>query len=104
MRGLASKSTTTWFLAGRDGATEFIRFHFEIVNTIQLTFSSVDQYNHAFTWYINTAYIMAAPSGGSVCRTFLDTSATTIESQTTAASTVYIQQVSTLPVVAIAGV
>jgi hypothetical protein len=47
---------------------------------------------------------MAAPSGGSVCRTFLDTSATTIESQTTAASTVYIQQVSTLPVVAIAGV
>jgi hypothetical protein len=42
MRGLASKSTTTWFLAGRDGATEFIRFHFEAANTVQLTFSSVD--------------------------------------------------------------
>jgi hypothetical protein len=58
MLGLASKSTTTWFLAGRASATEFIKFHFEVVDTAQLTYTANTTINFALTWYINTAYIM----------------------------------------------
>jgi hypothetical protein len=54
MRALASKSTTTWFLAGRGTIAEFIKFHFETVNTVQLTYTSSGINVHGLTWYINT--------------------------------------------------
>jgi hypothetical protein len=57
MRGLASKSTTTWFLSGLDDAM-FYRHHFEVANTIQLTYTASNIFNYGLTWYINTAYIM----------------------------------------------
>jgi hypothetical protein len=57
MRGLASKSTTTWFLGGRS-ASRFIKFHFEVANAVQLTYTTSNVSNRGFTWYINTAYIM----------------------------------------------
>jgi hypothetical protein len=60
MGGLASKSTTTWFLAGRLSAAEFIRFQFEVVDTVQLTYTAVSSVNEGLTWYINTVYIMSA--------------------------------------------
>jgi hypothetical protein len=79
MRGLASKSTTTWFLGGRDVVAEFYKFHFEVVGAVQLTYTMIGLYIHGLSWYINTSYIISAASGGNVCRTFLDTSTTVIE-------------------------
>jgi hypothetical protein len=67
MRGLASKSTTTWFLAGRYSVAEFIKFHFEVANTAQLTYTASSNNNSGLTWYINTAYIMQASYWASVC-------------------------------------
>jgi hypothetical protein len=58
IRGVASKSTTTWFLGGRFSVAEFIKFHFEAANTAQLTYTAVTTNNFGLTWYINTAYIM----------------------------------------------
>jgi hypothetical protein len=58
MKALASKSTTTWFLGGRRDVAEFIKFHFESANTVQLTYTASNIINDALTWYINTAYIM----------------------------------------------
>ena len=63
-RALGSKSTTTWFLVGIDGAATFYKFHFETANTIQLTYASTNLYNHALTWFINTFYIIQIPKGG----------------------------------------
>jgi hypothetical protein len=63
MKGLASKSTTTRFLGGRENASEFIKFHFEVVDTVQLTYTACEWRNNALGWYINTAYIMSAPDG-----------------------------------------
>jgi hypothetical protein len=40
MFGLASKSTTTWFLASCRNIPEFIKFHFEVANTAQLTYTA----------------------------------------------------------------
>jgi hypothetical protein len=79
MQGLASKSTTTWFLGGRHSAAQFIKSHFEIANTAQLTYIADNWYNHGSTWYLNTVYIMQASNGGTSFRTFLDTSITLIE-------------------------
>jgi hypothetical protein len=79
MGGLASKSTTTWFLAGRDLTAQFIKFHFEIVNTIQLAYISAGLYNSALTWLINTAYITSTPGNTIIFQTFIDTLATEIE-------------------------
>jgi hypothetical protein len=56
--GLASKSTTTWFLGGRSNTFNFIKFHFELANTVQLTYTVSNTNNHGLTWYINTAYII----------------------------------------------
>jgi hypothetical protein len=56
MCGLASKSTTNWFLAGRQDVAEFIRFQFDVINTAQLTYA-VNTWNLGLTWFINTAYI-----------------------------------------------
>jgi hypothetical protein len=39
MRGLASKSRTTWFLGG-SSALNFYKFHFELTGTTQLTYST----------------------------------------------------------------
>jgi hypothetical protein len=47
MRGVASKSTTTWFLGGRDTATEFYKFHFEVINAVQLTYATTGTGNFA---------------------------------------------------------
>jgi hypothetical protein len=55
--GLASKSTTTWFLGGRHLVAEFIKFHFEVANAVQLTYTASSTSNHGLIWYINTAYI-----------------------------------------------
>jgi hypothetical protein len=66
MQGLASKSTTTWFLGGCS-AVEFIKFHFEVVDTVQLTYTTSSTVNYGLNWYINTAYIMTASDGGTVC-------------------------------------
>jgi hypothetical protein len=66
MSGLASKSTTTWFLAGRD-PVEFIKFHFEAANTVKLTYTVSATTNHGLAWSINTAYIMAAPRSAIIC-------------------------------------
>jgi hypothetical protein len=64
MRGLASKSTTTWFLGGRRDAPQFIKFHFEVVDTVQLTYTASNTWNLGLTWYINSVYIMQASSSG----------------------------------------
>ena len=93
---------TTWFLGGRQIA-QFIKFHFEVVDTAQLTYTASNTGNNALSWYVNTAYIMQASNDASVCQTFLDTSGTAIESRAIATGTMYIQQVNTLPVVGVAG-
>jgi hypothetical protein len=67
MTGLASKSTTTWFLATLGNAAYFIKFHFEVVNIAQLTYTTSSNNNAALTWYINTAYIIQASNSASVC-------------------------------------
>jgi hypothetical protein len=67
MYALASKSTTTWFLGSRNAAVEFYKFHFEVVDTVQLTYIPIGTVNRALTWYINTAYIMTASYSASVC-------------------------------------
>jgi hypothetical protein len=64
MIGLASKSTTTWFLGGRDLGASFFKFHFEVANTVQLTYTSSSNNNYGFNWFINTAYIMSASRDG----------------------------------------
>jgi hypothetical protein len=58
MCGLASKSTTTWFLGGRLSVAEFYLCYFQTVNAVQLTYIASDIYNQALTWFINTAYII----------------------------------------------
>jgi hypothetical protein len=41
IRSLASKSTSTWFIGGRGSAgTQVYRFHFEVVNTLQLSYTA----------------------------------------------------------------
>jgi hypothetical protein len=67
MIGLASKSTTTWFLGGRSSIAQFYKFHFEVANTVQLTYTSSGNDNSGLAWYINTAYIISASGAGSVC-------------------------------------
>jgi hypothetical protein len=57
MYGLASKVTTTWFLAGLNAA-QFIKFHFEAVNTVQLAYTATGNTNSGLTWHINSAYII----------------------------------------------
>jgi hypothetical protein len=64
MRGLASKSATTWFLAGLDVA-QFLKFHFESVNTVQLTYTATGTNNAALTWLITTSYFLQAPKATS---------------------------------------
>jgi hypothetical protein len=66
MAGLASKSTTTWFLGGRLTVAEFIRFHFETPDTAQLTYVANSNENRAVNWFINTAFITSAPEIGSI--------------------------------------
>jgi hypothetical protein len=58
MFGLASKSATTWFLGSVWQIDFFYKFHFETVNTIQLTYASSGGVNYGLTWFINTAYII----------------------------------------------
>jgi hypothetical protein len=66
MIGLASKSTTTWFLGGRDGTVaEFIKFHFETANAPQLTYTANGNSCRGLAWYISTAYIVSASNAGS---------------------------------------
>jgi hypothetical protein len=66
MMGLASKSTTTWFLGGRS-TFNFIKFHFESVGIVQLAYTASNNANFGLSWYINTAYVMQASFSGSVC-------------------------------------
>jgi hypothetical protein len=65
--GLASKSTTNWFLGGRQDAAEFIKFHFEVVDIVQLTYTTSNTDNRGLTWYINTAYIMQSSYNAAIC-------------------------------------
>jgi hypothetical protein len=90
MRGLASKSKTTWFLASPDDPFIY-KCHFETPNVLQLIYVPSSQWNHGITWFINTAYIMYAAEGGSgVWQMFIDTSITQIESVTIAPTIRYI--------------
>jgi hypothetical protein len=81
MHGLASKSTTTWFLAGRDTVAEFYLCHFQTVNLLQITYTTSGTSNNALTWFINTVYIMQASGTSADYRTFADTSSSLIELQ-----------------------
>jgi hypothetical protein len=73
------------------------------VNTVQLTYAAGNLQNIGLAWYVNTAYILQATNQGSTFQTFADTSVVLVESLTIAIGTNHIQQVSTLPVVGIAG-
>jgi hypothetical protein len=101
MYGLASKSRTTWFLAGVDSASASHKMHFETPNVVQLTYAAAGNGLAGLTWFINTAYHTHGTYWSLELRMFTDTATTIIEQPTLVNNIFYLQQVSVLPVLAI---
>jgi hypothetical protein len=91
MYGLASKSKTTWFLAGGDSGLAAYKMHFETPNTIQITYVSAENGLAGLTWFINTAYHTHGTYWSAEFRMFTDTSTTIIEQPTLLNNIFYLQ-------------
>jgi hypothetical protein len=43
-----------------------MKFHFELINAVQLIYTTSGAWSSALTWYINTAYIIAGAQSATI--------------------------------------